>query len=57
MNVIAVTQKGLNKTENEDRIIVGKTIVADGTLFSEIDNGIIAVADGVGGTAFRQQRR
>jgi serine/threonine protein phosphatase PrpC len=49
MNVIAVTQKGLNKTENEDRIIVGKTIVADGTLFSEIDNGIIAVADGVGG--------
>lgn len=28
MNVIAVTQKGLNKTENEDRIIIGKTIVA-----------------------------
>lgn len=49
MNVIAVTQKGLNKTENEDRIIVGKTIVAGGTLFSEIENGIIAVADGVGG--------
>lgn len=49
MNVIAVTQKGLNKTENEDRIIVGKTIVADGTLISEIENGIIAVADGVGG--------
>lgn len=49
MNVIAVTQKGLNKTENEDRVIVGKTIVAGGTLFSEIENGIIAVADGVGG--------
>lgn len=49
MNVIAVTQKGLNKTENEDRIIVGKTIVASGTLFSEMENGIIAVADGVGG--------
>lgn len=49
MNVIAVTQKGLNKTENEDRVIVGKTIVAGGTLFSDIDNGIIAVADGVGG--------
>ena len=48
MNVIAVTQSGLNKTENEDRIIVGKTIVAGGTLFSEIENGIIAVADGVG---------
>ena len=49
MNVIAVTKKGLNKAENEDRVIVGKTIVADGTLFSEIDKGIIAVADGVGG--------
>ncbi len=49
MNVIAVTQTGLNKTENEDRIIVGKTIVAGGTLFSEMANGIIAVADGVGG--------
>lgn len=49
MNVIAVTQKGLNKAENEDRVIIGKTIVADGTLFSEIDEGIIAVADGVGG--------
>lgn len=49
MNVIAVTQKGLNKTENEDRIIIGKTIVANGTLFSEITDGIIAVADGVGG--------
>lgn len=49
MNVIAVTQKGLNKIENEDRVIVGKTIVAGGTLHSEIDDGIIAVADGVGG--------
>lgn len=49
MNVIAVTQKGLNKIENEDRIIIGKTIVANGTLFSEITDGIIAIADGVGG--------
>lgn len=49
MNVIAVTKKGLNKTENEDRIVVGKTIVANGTLFSEIADGIIAIADGVGG--------
>ncbi len=49
MNVIAITQKGLNKTENEDRIIIGKTIVANGTLFSNITDGIIAVADGVGG--------
>lgn len=49
MDVIAVTQKGLNKTENEDRVIVGKTILSSGTLFSEISDGIIAVADGVGG--------
>lgn len=49
MKIIAVTQKGLNKTENEDRIVVGKNILANGTLFSEITDGIIAVADGVGG--------
>lgn len=49
MNVIAITQRGVNKKENEDRIIVGKTIVAEGTLFSELKDGIIAVADGVGG--------
>ncbi len=49
MNIIAVTQKGLNKTENEDRVIVGKSVVAGGTLYSEVEKGIIAVADGVGG--------
>lgn len=49
MKIIAVTQKGLNKIENEDRIIIGKSVVAGGTLFSEFDEGIIAVADGVGG--------
>lgn len=49
MKIIAATQKGLNKTENEDRIVVGKNILANGTLFSEITDGIIAVADGVGG--------
>lgn len=49
MKVIAVTQKGIDKTENEDRIVVGKSILAEGTLFAEIENGILAVADGVGG--------
>lgn len=49
MNVIAVTQKGKNKTENEDRIVVDKSIVANGTLYTEINAGILAVADGVGG--------
>lgn len=49
MKVLAVTQKGINKIENEDRIIVGKSIVANGTLYTELKDGIIAVADGVGG--------
>lgn len=49
MKVLAVTQKGVNKIENEDRIVVGKSIVANGILSSEIDDGVIAVADGVGG--------
>lgn len=49
MNVIAVTQKGIGKKENEDRIIVGKSIVASGTLHTEIEEGVLAIADGVGG--------
>lgn len=49
MNVIAVTQKGINKTENEDRIIVGKSVVANGTLYAEFYDGVLAIADGVGG--------
>ena len=49
MQVIAVTKKGLNKSENEDRVIVGNTIISEGTLFSDINDGVIAVADGVGG--------
>lgn len=49
MKVIAVTQKGINKKENEDRIIVGKSIVGDGTLISDISGGVLAIADGVGG--------
>lgn len=49
MKIIAITQKGINKSENEDRIVVGKSIVAEGTLLTEIDSGVLAVADGVGG--------
>lgn len=49
MNVIAVTQKGPDKKENEDRIIIGKSIIANGTLHTEIEEGVLAVADGVGG--------
>lgn len=49
MRIVALTQKGPNKKENEDRIIVGKTILDDGFLCSNVDEGIIAIADGVGG--------
>ena len=49
MKVIAVTQQGLNKAENEDRIIVGKTILACGIFQAELPTGVVAVADGVGG--------
>ena len=49
MNIIAITQKGPNKAENEDRIILGKNIIAEGTFQTQLANGIIAVADGVGG--------
>lgn len=49
MKIIAITQKGLNKSENEDRVVVGKSIIACGTFLAEVEDGIIAVADGVGG--------
>lgn len=39
MKIIAVTRKGINKTENEGRIVVGKSILAGGTLFAEMENG------------------
>ena len=49
MKITAITQKGSNKTENEDRIIVGKSIIAEGVFQTHLKNGIVAVADGVGG--------
>ena len=48
MKVTAITKKGKHP-ENEDRIIVGKSVVAEGSLITDLDKGIIAVADGVGG--------
>ncbi len=51
MNIIAITQKGPNKAENEDRIILGKNIIAEGIFQTQLTNGIIAVADGVGGNS------
>lgn len=49
MNIVAITQKGPNKAENEDRIIVGKSLIADGVFQTQLVDGIVAVADGVGG--------
>lgn len=49
MKIIAISRKGINKIENEDRIVVGKTILAEGVLSSEIERGVLAIADGVGG--------
>lgn len=49
MKIIAKTQKGLDKTENEDRIVIGKTVLSEGRFSGEINSGIIAIADGVGG--------
>lgn len=49
MKVIALTQKGISKQENEDCVVIGRNVVTGGTLFSEIDEGVLAVADGVGG--------
>lgn len=49
MNIIAITQKGPNKTQNEDRIIIGKNVIADGIFQTQFINGIVAIADGVGG--------
>lgn len=49
MNIVAITRKGIHKTENEDRVIVGKNIIAEGVFCTRLENGIVAVADGVGG--------
>ena len=49
MIIYAYTQKGTNKAENEDRIVVGKSIIAEGEFVCEMGEGFVAVADGVGG--------
>lgn len=49
MKVIAITKKGIEKAENEDRIIVGKSIISEGSFSVELNDGILAIADGVGG--------
>lgn len=49
MKIIAVTQKGPQKAENEDRVVVNKTVLSSGVLQTDFTGGTLAVADGVGG--------
>ncbi len=49
MNIYAATRHGIHKTNNEDRIIVGRSVIADGEYSLQLENGVIAIADGVGG--------
>lgn len=44
-----MSKKGQYKTENEDRILIGKHIVNHGSLITDEDVKLIAIADGVGG--------
>ena len=54
MDICVITKKGKNKSENEDRVLINKSILSDGCFFItgyDIKNTsvVIAIADGVGG--------
>ena len=52
MKIYGYVDRGPNKIECEDRVLIGDNILADGYLEKEVDknqNILIAVADGVGG--------
>ena len=49
MKIYAATQKGVQKTQNEDRIALNHEILAAGTYECECAEGFVAIADGVGG--------
>ncbi|MEG2267789.1 MAG: serine/threonine-protein phosphatase [Acinetobacter sp.] len=49
MNIYVLTQKGANHSENEDRILIGHMVAAQGATSVEVADGILAIADGVGG--------
>lgn len=49
MKVTALTRKGVNKLENEDRIVVGSVVISDGPFTCNLHNCFLAIADGVGG--------
>ena len=45
----AETQKGPGKAENEDRVVFGGAVLAGGAAAVQMQAGVLAVADGVGG--------
>ena len=49
MKLYASSQIGIGKTENEDRMILGRSVIAGGSFFTNIESGMVAIADGVGG--------
>ena len=52
MNIYAITRKGKNKKESDDRIVMDDNILNDtARLFENDSPKIIGISDGVGGNA------
>lgn len=49
MKIYAATQKGVQKAQNEDRIVLNNEIIVAGTYEDKCAEGFVAIADGVGG--------
>lgn len=49
MKIYAATQKGVQKAQNEDRVVLNQSILSVGIHECECTEGFVAVADGVGG--------
>ena len=49
MRLLALSETAPDKTENEDRIVLGDRVLSSGAATAELTDGIVAVADGVGG--------
>lgn len=49
MKIYAATQKGVQKAQNEDRVVLNQNILSVGIYECECTEGFVAIADGVGG--------
>ena len=49
MKIYAATQKGMQKVQNEDRVVLNRNILSVGIYECECTEGFVAIADGVGG--------